>query len=582
MRAILRAGSGRTASWRWSSKVALIPFGEFRPDVSDLGQRHTQSVLNAVPIAAGYGPFPLFQSFTQAVGAACRGAFLARVGDGSIAIFAATATKLYKLNNTTLVWADVSKGGASYTTLNTTAIWRFAQFNDRVIAVQANAPPQYYDLGSSSAFADLAGSPPQAAYVTIVNRFVVLTGLASEPTRIQWSGLNDTEGWTSGTNLSDFQDLPDGGICQGAVGGDVGIILQETTIRRMVFSPGSDTVFQIDKIAVDIGLLIPNTLFTAGEKIFFLSAQGFQMLTFGGDRTPIGKEKVDKSFFAAYDESSQAVVQGAADPIRTLAYFTYRKPTDPTGLFSTILCYDWALQRWGKLEVSGEFLLTAAAPGLTIEGLDALAPGALSVAGTANNGSGLIRITVSSTAALVSGNDYTLSAVGGTTEANGTWEITVIDATHFDLVGSTFANAWTSGGVVGGFADSMTTSWDALSSIALSKLAAFDSSHKMGFFSGNNLEAEIELAEQGAPRQAAFIRLVSPVTDADESYVSLARRERLSTTPAYTDEVEVNDLGLALVRAKTKFARLKLRIPEGAMWSYATGIDPEGTGAGKR
>lgn len=65
-----------------------------------------------------------------------------------------------------------------------------------------------------------------------------------------------------------------------------------------------------------------------------------------------------------------------------------------------------------------------------------------------------IRLTVSSTTGMTTGDVRTVSGVGGTTEANGTWTITVIDATHIDLQGTTFTNVYTSGGSVNG-------KWDA-------------------------------------------------------------------------------------------------------------------------
>lgn len=74
------------------------------------------------------------------------------------------------------------------------------------------------------------------------------------------------------------------------------------------------------------------------------------------------------------------------------------------------------------------------------------------VTGTANNGSGLIRLTLTNTTDLVTGNTLTVAGVLGTTEANGTWVITVIDGTHVDLVGSAFVHAWTSGGQATGMA----------------------------------------------------------------------------------------------------------------------------------
>jgi len=75
------------------------------------------------------------------------------------------------------------------------------------------------------------------------------------------------------------------------------------------------------------------------------------------------------------------------------------------------------------------------------------------VSGAADNGSGLIRITTSTAHGLTTGNLVTIKSVGGTTEANNTdantaWAVTVYDTTNFDLDGSAFVNAWTSGGTV--------------------------------------------------------------------------------------------------------------------------------------
>ncbi len=67
------------------------------------------------------------------------------------------------------------------------------------------------------------------------------------------------------------------------------------------------------------------------------------------------------------------------------------------------------------------------------------------VTGTADSG-GLVRLTLTTTRGLLTGNTMTVSGVGGTTEANGSWVITVIDATHVDLIGTTYATPYTTGG----------------------------------------------------------------------------------------------------------------------------------------
>jgi hypothetical protein len=78
------------------------------------------------------------------------------------------------------------------------------------------------------------------------------------------------------------------------------------------------------------------------------------------------------------------------------------------------------------------------------------------ISGAADNGAGAIRITTSASNTYASGDKVCVRQIVGTTEANnGTstiqasyWSIKVIDATHFDLVGSAFSNAYVSGGTV--------------------------------------------------------------------------------------------------------------------------------------
>jgi len=68
-----------------------------------------------------------------------------------------------------------------------------------------------------------------------------------------------------------------------------------------------------------------------------------------------------------------------------------------------------------------------------------------SISGATNNGAGLIRIK-STKHALTNKDTIIIAGVGGTTGANGTWAINVVDGNNFDLIGSSFANTYTSGG----------------------------------------------------------------------------------------------------------------------------------------
>jgi hypothetical protein len=70
------------------------------------------------------------------------------------------------------------------------------------------------------------------------------------------------------------------------------------------------------------------------------------------------------------------------------------------------------------------------------------------VVGTSAGNNGAVRLQALSTSGMNTNDIVNVANVGGTTEANGTWPISVIDATHVDLIGSSYQNAYTSGGLL--------------------------------------------------------------------------------------------------------------------------------------
>ena len=352
--------------------MPLLQWGDTRPDTSDYEGQSAHFINNVIPRGDGYGPFPAFSAYTSALPSACRGAFYALKYDGTVITFAATATKLYKLNNTDFTWTDVSLGSGTYSSVTSTAQWQFAQFGNLVFATQANALLQVFDLSSATAFSNCAGSPPQAAYISIVGRFVVLSGLLSSPYRIQWSGLNATTTWTSGVNSSDFQDFPDGGIVRGVAGGESGIIFQDQAIRRMSYVPGSPIIFQIDRLTQDKGLYAPYSIIRAGEVIYFYAGQGFHKIVPGGIPEQIGREKVDRTFLSDLDKGNLQLFIGAADPRSTRIYWAYKSVAGQVGAYDSLLGYDPALDRFFPVDMIGEYLLGISQSGLTLENLDSI------------------------------------------------------------------------------------------------------------------------------------------------------------------------------------------------------------------
>lgn len=581
----------------------LIPFATWAPDLTPQNTSISANIINVIPRADGYGPHPSLLSFTSTLPGPCRGAFQARNSDGSVTIFGATNTNLYMLNNTTFAWTLVSQGGGPYLGLPTTDNWQFAQFNTLVIAVQQNVAPQVWTLGSSSAFATLGGSPPQAGHIAIVNRFIVLSGLLSNYSRVQWCDLDNPTQWTAGVGLADFQDLPDGGLVHDVRGGDLmGIIFQDTALRWLIFSPGSAFVFDISRISLSDGILGQYSSVTAGDNIFFYSPQGFKVIAPGGYPQQIGKESVDRTFAALLDQTNLQLFQAATDPNSTRVYWAFKSTAGSTGQWDTIFMYDWSLQKWATLSVSGQFLTYLAKPGITLEGIDAIAPGVISITAASSGTSGRIRLTLSGLTAGTPGYPPPNSAPtdgapgGGNTNLNventveiynatggvpaGNFRFNIIDSTHIDLIGTTFTSTGT--GSIGGALDQLPFSLDSIANDPLPALAAFNTSGAAGFFNGPNLQATLDTPEQNAQGRRFFVSSIRPKTDCTTALGYVGWRDNMQTAVAYVGGAQVNGVGETPVRIDGRYLRYRAVMPAGATWTVATGIEPLQSETGTR
>jgi len=131
-----------------------------------------------------------------------------------------------------------------------------------------------------------------------------------------------------------------------------------------------------DRSDHDKGLYAPYSIIRAGEKIFFYAGQGFHKIEPGGVPEQIGREKVDRTFANDLDKGNLQLFVGAADPRSTRVYWAYRSVNAgvAAGLYDKILGYDFLLDRFFPLSMTGEYLLGMSQTGVTLESLDARFP----------------------------------------------------------------------------------------------------------------------------------------------------------------------------------------------------------------
>jgi hypothetical protein len=486
----------------------VIQFGQYSPDQAEFYSAGSPLIKNVIPTAGGFRPFPALSALTEALAGQPQGFFFNVEDDGSVVIFAATATKLYKLDTTDNTWDDVSRTASSYTG-NATQGWTFTKFGAYVIATNGVDAVQVWTVGSSSNFADLAGSPPLARRATVVGNHVVLYGLADNPNRIQWSGLDNIEAWTPGRKLSGYQDFPEGGeIMYVAPVERSAIVLQKTRARMMQATGESSFIFTFSEIEKR-GAVSHRACTTNGTVVYFLAEDGFFAIAPGGRAQPIGAERVDRT--VKDDLSSQTnyeLVHAANDPVNKIIVWAYSD--DGTGLTKQI-GYQWELDRWVSLDVG------------TLYGV--------SQGATAN---------------------VTLEQIGA------------LYATLADIPVSLDSPRWLGGRPV---------------------FAAFDSSYRLGFFDGDNLEATVDTADLSFQEgRRSRVRAFRPITDAGTVYGQVGNKATWNDPVTWgTERLASTRTARCVINQSGFLHRFRVRIPAGETWTTIAGIDaPEITLQGRR
>jgi hypothetical protein len=346
-----------------------IPFGPWEPDAAGVDANVLLVAKNTWPATGGYIPVPSLSAIsTSALSTRCVGMTFARTAAGGWLIFAGTATKLYKYESG--AWTDVSRLAGGDYNVPSDDYWSFTQFGGKLIAANINDDPQVIDVDSgASNFSALGGSPPRARYVTVVGDFVVLGALSSDPRAVRNSAINDSAGWTVGTNLCDEQSFADGGRVTGTAGGEYGYVLQEKAIRRMIFQPGSDIAFRYERVEAEHGGAAGYSIVATVNAIFFLSDDGFYAFGSAG-LVPIGGQKVNKWFRSNSDTTRFFSVIAFADPFAPRIGWAFYSSAGSTHL-DRVLFYDWQLNAWSYAEVTAQYWASIATAGVTLEELDA-------------------------------------------------------------------------------------------------------------------------------------------------------------------------------------------------------------------
>lgn len=323
----------------WRGQIHVLVVGTGTPSDSLMEQvegyiAHAKAVTSLLPSGHTY------KSEAPQSAASTNGAneptshFMCWSRAGAPYFFVGDYSKLWLLNQSGMSFDDVSNASTDYLASRDLP-WQFAQFGNRVIAVSKNTTPQYYDLGVSSLFADLPGTPPKARAIAQVRDFIFMGSLIeSDGTqyeyRVRWSGFNDSEDWTTdpGGTQADFQDLDaQYGEVMAIVGGEYATVFQQRAITRFTYV-GPPAVWQRDTLEINRGTIAPLSVIQIGRITYYYSHDGFWAFD-GASSQRISGDQIHRWVENRLSEDTAQQMRVDHDPDRRIIVWAW--PYDPSG-----------------------------------------------------------------------------------------------------------------------------------------------------------------------------------------------------------------------------------------------------------
>lgn len=107
--------------------------------------------------------------------------------------------------------------------------------------------------------------------------------------------------------------------------------------------------------------------------------------------------------------------------------------------------------------------------------------------------------------------------------------------------------------------------------------AVFGADDRLAFYEGGTLEADLETAEHDLAEGGRTLLLgARPLVDGDSGAAATARagtRERLAGTVSYGPWSALQASGRAPLRKGGRYTRVGVKLPAGAEWSHARGVE---------
>lgn len=499
--------------------MTFLPCGAYTPDQPDYNNPGSDVVWNVLPRTdQSYAPWPSLQTVGGALNARCQGAYAMQDNAGNVRLFYGDAQNLYRQTPASSTPANVSRlVGGNYAT-GSTERWEMALYGQRVIATNFADAPQSYIEGTSANFSPLIVSGQtdlKARHLGIIKDWVFFGNTTDgtygvQPQRVWWSAIDDP------TNFP----LP----------GTATAAAQQSDFQDLVGDQG-----WIQAIVGNLG--------TADGAVF--QERGVWRVTYQGPP-------------AIFDFHIAEGVRGTPAPgsVVQVSNIVYYLGEDGFYAFNGTNSQPIGFQKIDKtffndLDQSYFYRITSA-----VDAINKIVywayPGVGHSGGNPNRVLAyhwaLDRWTHSAV------NDIQLEVLLRALTFGYTLEQLDNINPNLDLLTPSLdSRVWTGGRMI---------------------LGAVDTSHRLAYFTGDNLAPQVQTSEQEAiPQRRALVNRVRPQVDGGTPSVSIGVRNLpTDTTVTYGTAVAMDANGNCNVRANGRYFRALITLPAASSFTHIQGV----------
>lgn len=348
----------------------MTPVLGFSPDIEAPTPGVLMDCSQFIPYQSGMESAPSVQtpSDVPALAAACSGAAVVTLLDGTRRILAGTTTKLYEV--TAGSWADESRTVGGAYTGGSDSRWSFAQFGNSTVAAN-RADAMQRSTGSGIAFADIA-TAPKAEIVFSVGAFVMALNVddgADKPDGWHCCAAYDETDWTASVTTQATKGrlvATPGELTAGLRLGDYAIAYKSQSIYMGQYV-GSPVVW--DWILVPgggAGCVGKEAVCDIDGAHFFVGEDNFWL--FDGTRpVPVGDSQIRQWFSDNSDPANLYKTKCVYDRQQNRVWIFY--PSAGSSTCDSALVYHLKSKQFGRANRTVEAVLSYVGSGITYDTL---------------------------------------------------------------------------------------------------------------------------------------------------------------------------------------------------------------------